>query len=138
MKANPVPKRTALVYLAIGSLLSAALIGFWYLARSRFALPGLSTNGGIILVILLFPAFVGFGHVTRSFRTPLRVGAAALALVIVLNVALITYSYSDRMDSKWQIAGLSLLWTLACAALWLLARTSRTAIRKDEADQDFV
>ena len=142
---SAVPKRTALVYLAIGILLSAALVGSWQWARTRYELPALWRGGGVILAMLLYPALVGFGYFARSFRIPprigvaiLSIGVAILSLLIVLNLALITYSYSDRLTSSWYVAGLSLLWTLAFVALWLLARAWRTPIPPHAADRDSV
>jgi ABC-type nickel/cobalt efflux system permease component RcnA len=47
-------------------------------------------------------------------------GYAALAVFVVLYLAAITYSLSDRLDSTQHVVILVALWAVGLLALWLL------------------
>lgn len=126
-----VSKRRALSYLAIGALVSVGLLASWQWARSRYSLPSLSDGGGLVLAILLFPAFVGFSHVVRTFRfPPPRFGVGMLGIIALANLAVITFSLAARLPSLGVGLTLALVWALAVVAAILLRRAWRAGDRQ--------
>ncbi len=126
---HAVPKHKALSYLAIGFLASAALVASWQWGRSRYELPALFSGSGIVLFILMLPAFIGFGHVARSFSIPPRFGVVVLGFIMLANAGVITFSLANSLPSVKAVITLTLVWAIAGVAAIFLSRAWRAGGR---------
>ena len=61
----------------------------------------------------------------RGSLLPRRIGSSFFAAMILLHLALITYSLSDRLESTKAIVALVFLWLIGIVALTLILRALR-------------